>query len=436
MRCNPGNLLRTTGTRLGDRGESMNKVGIVGAGITECRGRWVEATYWELFQMAVRAALADAKISVNELESVTYGIYNDIFEHQAIPESSLTGLIGMANKPGVRVTNGGATGFYAMRASIMEVASGMADCTLSVGGEKATDCFDPISQTQTPMVIDTIAKSWDPFFEYPLGATANDSYMQICMGYNDKYPGDIGDSLVRAKIVEMLCRQGNRNPYGQRRDEKVTAEQVLKSRWIIAPFLRLLEACMYTEGAAAVIFASEEKAKKISKNTGEPVVWVRGVGAANESYSVGRGGYHKPIYRIYSHHLGAKRAYEMAGVKPEEIKIVELHDAFVAQLMISMGEMDFVPLGKTRSLIDDGIMADIRQLGDDKAPPDGQLLINPSGGLIFGGHFVGGSNMFSLWSARREMIKRKIQFGLVHGTGAINAAYGGAIVLELDEEGL
>lgn len=410
----------------------MRKVGIVGAAITECRSRWIEATYWELFQMAARAATKDASMSTDEIDSVVYGIYNDIFEHQAIPESSLTGLIGMTNKPGVRVTTGGATGFYAMRAAIAEVASGMSDTVLCIGGEKATDCFDPVSQTATPMVIDTIAKSWDPFFEYPLGATASDSYMQICMGYNDAYPGDIDDPIVRAKIVEMLGRQGNRNPFAQRRDEKVTVEHVLESRWIIAPFLRLLEVCMYTEGAGAIIFASEEKAKEISKRTGKPVIWVKGVGAANESYAVGRGGYYKPLNRIVSDRLAAERAYKMAGVKPSDIKIVELHDAFVAQLMITMGEMGFVPMGQTRSLIDKHIMADIRDLGDYKAPPDGQILVNPSGGLIFGGHFVGGSNMFSLWSARREMINRNLRYGLVHGTGAINAVYGGVIVLELE----
>lgn len=410
----------------------MRKVGIVGAGITECRGRWVEATYWELFQMAVRRTLEDAKVEASEVDSVVYGIYNDIFEHQAIPESSLTGLIGMAGKPGTRVTSGGATGFYAMRTAYMEVASGVSDLVMCVGGEKATDCFDPRSQTATPMVIDTIAKSWDPFYEYPLGATASDSYMQMCMGYNDSHPGDIGDSAVRAKIVEMLCKQGNKNPYGQRRDETVTAEQVMASRWIIAPFLRLLEACMYTEGAGGVLFASEDRAREISKRTGQPILWVKGVGAANEAYATGRGSYYKPLDSIVSDRVAAERAYKMAGVKPSDIQIVELHDAFVAQLMITMGEMGFVPAGKTRNLVDEGIMADITKLGDDKRPPKGQVLINPSGGLIFGGHFVGGSNMFSMWSLRREMTNRQLPLGLVHGTGAINAVFGGAMVMELD----
>lgn len=414
----------------------MNRVAIVGAGITDCRGRWVEATYWDLFQQATRRTLEDARCSAREVDSVVYGIYNDIFEHQAIPESALTGVIGMSCKPGTRVTSGGATGFYAMRTAIMEVASGVSELVLCVGGEKATDCFDPQSRTATPMVIDTIAKSWDPFFEYPLGATASDSYAQMCMGYDDQYPGDIGDVTVRAKIIEMLCRQGNKNPFGQRRDETVTAEQVMASRWIIAPFLRLLEACMYTEGAAGVLFASERKARQISERTGVPPIWVKGIGAANESYQAGRGGAYKPLWSIVSDRLAAERAYAMAGAKPSDIQLVELHDAFIAQFMITMGEMGFVPLGRTRRLVDDGVMADIRQLGDDKRPPRGQVLINPSGGLIFGGHFVGGSNMFSMWSARREMLRRQIPLALIHGTGAINAVYGGAIVVELEDGGV
>src|SRR5512140_13132 len=154
------------------------------------------------------------------------------------------------------------------------------------------------------------------------------------------------------------------------------------------------------------------------------------MGAANEAYTAGRGGYYKPLDRIVSDRIAAERAYEMAGVKPSDIQLVELHDAFVAQLMLTMGEMGFVEIGKTRKLVDDGVMADIRQLGDDKRPAKGQVLINPSGGLIFGGHFVGGSNMFSMWSARREMLRRQMPLALIHRTGAVNAVYGGAIVVE------
>ena len=84
----------------------MRKVGIVGAGITPCKSHWMEQTYYGLSQMAVKTCLEDAAMSIRDVDAVVYGIYNDIFELSAIPEHPLHGIIGMTNKPGVRVTNG------------------------------------------------------------------------------------------------------------------------------------------------------------------------------------------------------------------------------------------------------------------------------------------------------------------------------------------
>ena len=75
----------------------MRDVAIIGAGITPCRGRWVERTYYGLSQWAVKEAIADAKISIKDVDAVVFGIYNDIFELSAIPEHPLQGIIGMAN---------------------------------------------------------------------------------------------------------------------------------------------------------------------------------------------------------------------------------------------------------------------------------------------------------------------------------------------------
>ncbi|MBI2467042.1 MAG: hypothetical protein HYV62_04380 [Candidatus Rokubacteria bacterium] len=195
----------------------------------------------------------------------------------------------------------------------------------------------------------------------------------------------------------------------------------MNSRYVVYPF-KLLEMCVYTEGAGAVIFASEEKARAIARNSGTPPIWITGAGASNE-HSVAGPDYrrHKYMGRIWSDHIAAHKAYEMAGVKDPlaEIQVVELHDAFVKQLQITMGEMGFVPIGRTDALVEDGIMT-----------PGGRLLVNPSGGLTFGGHFVGGSNVFSTWSARREMIERGFRRGLVHGTGSTVAQYGVAFILE------
>lgn len=398
----------------------MNKVGIVGAAITPCKGRWIERTYYGLSQMAVRDCLRDAAVGVRDVDAVVFGIYNDIFELSAIPEHPLQGIIGMVNKPGIRVSNGGATGAYAMLCAYGWVASGLYDTVLVLGVERATDCFDFQSMSETPEVIKTIGWSGDTFFERELGWTASDSYAEVVLAYMDDYPDDLKPE-VSAEISEILCQQAKNNPYAQRRDEVVTAEMAMNSRYVVYPF-KLLEMCVYTEGAGAVIFASEDRTRAICRNSGKPPIWITGAGASNE-HSVAGPDYrrHKYMGRIWSDHIASHKAYQMAGVTDPlgEIQVVELHDAFIKQLQITMGEMGFVPIGRTDALIEEGIMT-----------PGGKVLVNPSGGLTYGGHFVGGSNVFSTWSACREMIARGFPRGLVHGTGSTVAQYGVAFILE------
>ncbi len=397
----------------------MTDVSIIGAGITPCKSRWVDRTYYGLAQMAVKEAVSDAQISIKDVDAVVYGIYNDIFEMSAIPEHPLQGIIGMANKPGMRVSSGGATGSYAMMAAYSWVASGLYDVVIALGVEKATDNFDFESMTSTPEVIKTIAWSGDTFFERELGWTASDSYAEVVLAYMDEHPGDLKEE-ISAEIAAILSVQVQNNPYAQRYGERVTAEMAMNSRYVVYPF-KLLETCVYTEGAGAVIFASADRAAAICKNAGTPVISVAGIGAANEHHVAGRDSRHKVMHRILSDHLAARSAYEMAGVTDplRQIQVVELHDAFIKQLQITMAEIGFVPVGRADDLIDEGIMT-----------AGGPVSVNPSGGLTFGGHFVGGSNMFSCWSARRELIDKQFERALVHGTGSTIAQYAAVMILE------
>ncbi len=396
----------------------MRDVAIIGAGMTPCRSRWVEKTYWELAQMAVSKAVRDAGIHIQEVEAGVAGIYNDIFEFQAIPESGFQGIIGLQNKPLMRVSNGGATGAYAMLAAYNMVASGQYDLMVVLGVEKALDCYDYEAESNTPAVVQTIGYSWDPWFERPLGAHASESYAEVIQAYMDEHPGDLAP-LDRAKIVELLCQQAQNNPYAQRLGEKVTADQVLHSRYVVYP-VRVLETCVYTEGACALIFASGEMAKKIQERTGRAPIFITGVAAANEPYFVGHDiTRYKVLHRIYSDHVATKKALQMAGITIKDVQVIELHDAFIPQAMITLAEMGVVPLGKANDLVEEGIIM-----------PGGTLLVNPSGGLVFGGHFVGGSNMMSTWSAMRELRGRNLEHAVIHGTGGSISMYGVAIVLE------
>jgi len=110
----------------------------------------------------------------------------------------------------------------------------------------------------------------------------------------------------------------------------------------------------------------------------------------------------------------------MAGITdPTKIDVVELHDAFVHQLEISIAEFGLVPLGRADSLIEDGLMT-----------PGVRYLVNPCGGLIYCGHAVGASNIMSAWSARNELINRNLSTALVHGTGSTIAQYTCCLIFE------
>jgi len=393
------------------------KVGIVGAAVTPFRARWYEKTYYELAQMATRETVQDAGISIKDVDAAFYGIYNDIFERSAIPEHPLQGICGMQNKFGIRISCGGATGAYTMSAAHAYLSAGRFNTALVLGVEKATDCFDFTSMSATPEVIKSIAWSGDSFFEQKLGWSASDSYAEVVLGYMDEHPGDLKPEIT-AQISAQLSQQVRTNPYAQRQFDQVTPEEVMNSRLVAYPF-KELEICVYSEGAAALILAEEETAKTISKASGKPVVWITGVGEANEHSYAGKN--QKIMSRIMSDYYGSHRAYEMAGIKDpvKAIDIVELHDAFVHQLEISMAEFGLVPLGRADSLIEDGIML-----------PGGKPLVNPCGGLIYCGHAVGASNIMSAWSARRELINRKLKTALVHGTGSTMAQYTGCFILE------
>jgi acetyl-CoA C-acetyltransferase len=395
------------------------RVGIVGAAVTPFKAKWFEKTYYELAQMATREAVKDAGISIKEVDAVFYGIYNDIFERACIPEHPLQGICGMQNKFGVRISTGGATGAYTISAAHAYIAAGRFKTALVLGVEKATDCYDFQSMSATPEVIKTIAWSGDSFFEQQIGWSASDSYAEVVLAYMDEHPGDLKPE-VTAQVSSLLSQHVRSNPYAQRQLDQVTPQEVMNSRLVVYPF-KELEICVYTEGAAALILAEEETAKAIATNTGKPVVWITGVGEANEHSFAGRN--QKVMSRIMSDYYGAHRAYEMAGIRDpaKAIEVVELHDAFVHQLEISCAEFGLVPLGRADALIEEGLMT-----------PGGKYVVNPCGGLIYCGHAVGASNIMSAWSARNELIKRKLKTALVHGTGSTVAQYTTCLVLEHD----
>jgi acetyl-CoA acetyltransferase len=396
----------------------MAKVYVVGVGMTKMAGRCLDATYWKLVQMGGRALLATmpADFHLGKVPFASFGIYNDIFEGHAIPETFLNDVLGLHLKEIDRVTTGGQTGMATLTRAYDAIAGGRHPLGMVMGVEKAQDSYDPQSKSTTPMVIDTIAFSWPYWTQWPLGVTASSSYAQIINGYRQAYPKDL-ELDARCKFIEQMCGNGKDNLLAQRYPEKVTAEQVRDSRIIISD-IRLGEVCVYSEGAVAVLLAEEGLAREISQETKRPLIRVAGIGHAVESTYVGRGFQHQNVNLIESDKVAAERAYAMAGIGPEQVGVVGQHCAFGPQGLITLAMMGFARHGHAQDLVYDGTIME-----------GGKLVVDPYGGLIYAGHAVGASNMMSLLEVYNYMIDKKVSWGLVHGTGGADAVYGGVWAL-------
>ena len=404
----------------------MKKVAIIGVGITPFKTRYLDKCYFELAFDAADMAFRDAGVTHNEIESTVYGIYNELFERQFMPDIFINSYLGLNNKPGTRIASGGATGGYTVRIAYSEIASGLSDLCLCLGVEKCNDCYDELTGTTTPAVLNAIAYSVDMTYEYPMGMMAASSYVTMVNAHYEEF----GNPTEEQMALVSVKNHGNaiNNPKAQS-PMKITVEDVMNSRIICYPF-KLLDCCLYSEASAALILASEEKVKELKI---ENPIWISGVGAANTDCFIGN---RESIGRLYSNIYAAKAAYKMAGLDYNNIKnqidLAELHDAFSGQEVISYEELGFVPFGEGGKWIESG------------GPMlDGELPCCPCGGLIGCGHAVGATGIMSTGEAalqlREEAGKHQITIekgrAIAHSIGGPGAAYAAVIVMA-NEEGL
>jgi acetyl-CoA acetyltransferase len=352
----------------------MRKVAVVGVGITKFGSRRPDATFWELAYDAVRLAMEDAGFkNLSMVDSAVIGMFHDMLARQVAPEDHIYEYIGMADKPGTRVAGGGATGAVAARVGFMEVASGLSDMSIVVGTEKFTDVLNTAEQLKTiGYILD------NNFSPASLGTTGFNSFApQI-----QRHMHEFGTTEVQMAKIAVKNRKNALNNPNAHGGKVITVEDVLKSRMIGTPY-KFYDCCLYSEGAAAIIFACEEKAKKFPKKP----VWITGIGSAT---AAGRAG-DRPRVPGHSTYISivqaAKQAYKMAGITNplKEIDVAEIHDAFTGVELMTYEDLGFCEKGKGGEFIDKGMpeMA-------------GALPVNPSGGLLGFGHPIGGTGIWQI----------------------------------------
>lgn len=211
----------------------MSRVAVVGIGNTPFRARHINKTFPRLAYEAVREAFVDAGATRDDVESAVYSIYNDFFEHCAMSDHHIHYLLGLARKPAVRVTNGGATGGYAVRAAYAEVASGLHDVVLVIGVEKVADVANVFE------MVKAITFGGDPFFETHYAGSPAGSYAASLLWHMEHY-GTTEEDMAR--VVVKNKGNARNNPDAQSPLE-LTVEDVLASPTVVYP-IKILDHCL------------------------------------------------------------------------------------------------------------------------------------------------------------------------------------------------
>ena len=325
------------------------RVGIIGVGQTHHAAKRLDASGVELIAEAVSRALDDAQLTMADIDAIVIGNM-DHFENINYVDMWAVDGLGGCMKPIFKVTTGGTTGTTVAACGYYHVASGLFDTVLAVGWEKN-------SESDTQAAISTCA---NPTLERDAFAGAIGPLATEYSKYMDTYGATEEDSArVAARDRNNACN----NPYAHFR-QATTVEEVLASPMLAYP-IKFLDMCPRSDGACAVIFATEVKAKKLCPRP----AWVHtSVVRHNFTHFGDLGWSFMPTIEKAS-----KEAYRQAGIH-DPLKDFDVAELYIPASTCGVKWMDsfgFCDHGGAPELIRKGTFE-----------MDGQLPINPSGGVI------------------------------------------------------
>ena len=387
----------------------MRRVVVVGVGMTKFGIS--DKSQVEMFSEAAMEAINNSAIGPKDIQALFLGNYLGDFEEGQLNMAPMCASeLGMPyDVPSVRVEGACASGSVGIREAYIWVASGFCDIVLAGGTERA-------SAMGTSLATRTFAMGSDSRYESFCGATFPGVFAMIARLYSAKY--GIPMEKLKEKMAMVAVKNhknGVKNRLAQFQKE-ITVDTVLNS-FMVADPLQLFDCCPFSDGAAAIVLASEEVAKRL---TDKPV-YIMGVGQG----SAGPLYRQRDITRIRAREAAAAQAYKMAGLSPEDIDVCELHDCFTIAEILAYEGLGFFDFGK-------GIQA----LENGETEITGRIAVNPSGGLKAKGHPIGATGAAQAYEIvkqlRGECGDRQVQgakFGMTDTLGgdlatSVNIIYG------------
>ncbi|MEM3293596.1 MAG: thiolase domain-containing protein, partial [Metallosphaera sp.] len=339
------------------------RVGIIGVGMSKF-GRRDDVSVRELSWEAIKEAFLDAGVSQRDIDLVVAGstAYRGAELYPAPPISEYSSLVG---KTPMRVEAACATGSAAAFTAINSIASGMSDVVLAIGFDKMTEV-----NTSTSLAIGGRGGNYQ--WEFHMYGTTFPSYYALYATRHMAVYGTKEEDMALASVKAHKYASMNEKAHLRNR---VTVEDVLKSRIISWP-IKLLDSSPISDGAAAVVFASEEKIRELKVDS---PVWVEGIGYGSDTSAIARRGEWTGLRAARD---AANMAFTMSKRSPQDIEYATVHDCFTIAEIMAYEDLGFVEKGKGAELLREG-----------QTEKDGKVAVNLFGGLKAKGHPLGATGL-------------------------------------------
>jgi len=388
-----------------------NKVVVAGVGMIPFTKPGASDEYHVMGAAAAKAALADARIDYALVQQAYVGY---VFGDSTCGQAAIYG-VGLTGIPVINVNNNCATGSTALFLARQAVASGAIECAIAVGFEQMTPGALKGAYTDRTGPMERFVKTMKEIQGFDEQAPRA---AQFFGGAGRAYMQQYGISReIFARISVKARTHAANNPFSVFRSP-ITLEEVMAAPTIFDPMTRL-QCCPPTCGAAAAIICSEDFAKRHGLDTRVAITGQSMTTDRNSTFD------EADMRKVVGYDMtaaAAKSVYEQAGVGPEDVDVVELHDCFTANELITYEGLGLTPEGTAEKFILDG---------DNTY--GGRVVTNPSGGLLSKGHPLGATGLAQctelVWQLRGTADKRQVEgarVALQHNLGL-----GGACVVTL-----
>lgn len=386
------------------------KVVVAGVGMIPFTKPGVSLSYEQMGAQAARLALQDAGVQYPAIQQAYVGyIYGDsCCGQRALYPVGLTGI------PLINVNNNCSSGSTALFLARQAIQSGAVDIALVLGFEQMNPGALGSHFADRPNAADPFISRCDTL----VGAAELPIALRIFGGAGLDHMARFGTPLESfAKVRAKASRHAARNPLAVFRKE-VTAQEVLDDQLLWPGVMTRLMACPPTCGAAAAVLCSEEYAKR---NGLDARVWIAAQAMVTDDLRSFEGDMRYAAG--YGMALEASRqVYENAGMGADEVDVVELHDCFAHNELVTYEGLGLCPEGGAQQFIDDG---------DNTY--GGRYVVNPSGGLLSKGHPIGATGLAQCFELTQQLRGNAEQRQVEGARVALqhNVGIGGACVVTL-----